>query len=59
MKNIQIVAVVLLALFQFNCKDNKKEDSVSKETTEIKSDSVKSVLETKNFDTIIDGKKVN
>ncbi len=58
MKNIQIAAVVLLALFQFNCKDNKKEDSVSKERTEIKTDSVKTVLETKNFDTIIDGKKV-
>ncbi|KAF2331256.1 aldose epimerase family protein [Flavobacterium daemonense] len=58
MKNIQIAAVILLALFQFNCKDTKKEDSVSKETTEIKKDSVKTVLETKNFDTIIDGKKV-
>lgn len=58
MKNIQIAAVVLLALFQFNCKDNKKEATVSKESTEIKADSVKTVLETKNFDTIIDGKKV-
>lgn len=59
MKNIQIAAVILLALFQFNCKDNKKENTVSKESTEIKTDSVKTVLETKNFDTIIDGKKVS
>lgn len=57
MKNIQIAAVVLLALFQFNCKDNKAE--TSKETSqEIVTDSIKPVLETKNFDTIIDGKKV-
>ncbi|WP_343613782.1 aldose epimerase family protein [Flavobacterium sp.] len=59
MKNIQITAVVMLALFQFNCKDAKKEDTVSKESTEKVSDSVKTVLETKNFDTIIDGKKVS
>jgi aldose 1-epimerase len=58
MKNIQIAAVVLLALFQFNCKDNKKENSTSKETAAIQSDSTKTVLGTKNFDTIIDGKKV-
>ncbi len=59
MKNIQIAAVLLLALFQFNCKNSKKDDSALKENTEIKSDSVKTVLETKNFDTIIDGKKVS
>lgn len=59
MKKIQIAAVVLLALFQFNCKDNKKENTVSKESTEVTADSVKTVLEAKNFDTIIDGKKVN
>lgn len=59
MKNIQIGVVVMLALFQFNCKDNKKENEASKETVETKTDSVKTVLETKNFDTIIDGKKVN
>ncbi|WJS93172.1 galactose mutarotase [Flavobacterium johnsoniae] len=58
MKNIQIAAVVMLALFQFSCKDGKKEETVSKENTEIKTDSVKTVLETKDFDTIIDGKKV-
>ncbi|MCV2485273.1 galactose mutarotase [Flavobacterium sp. SH_e] len=59
MKNIQIAAVLLLALFQFNCKNSKKDDSALKENTEIKLDSVKTVLETKNFDTIIDGKKVS
>ncbi|AWK05568.1 galactose-1-epimerase [Flavobacterium crocinum] len=58
MKNIQIAAVAILALLQFNCKDNKKENPFSKETSEITTDSVKTVLETKNFDTIIDGKKV-
>jgi len=58
MKNIQIAAVVLLALFQFSCKDSKKEEVVSKENTEIKTDSINTVLEAKNFDTIIDGKKV-
>jgi aldose 1-epimerase len=57
MKNIQIAAVVLLALFQFNCKDNKAE--TFKETSQkIVTDSIKPLLETKNFDTIIDGKKV-
>jgi aldose 1-epimerase len=59
MKNIQIAGVVLLALFQFNCKDKTKEITTTKETSEITTDSVKTVLETKNFDTIIDGKKVN
>ncbi|UPZ14210.1 aldose epimerase family protein [Flavobacterium humidisoli] len=58
MKNIQIAAVLLLVLFQFSCKDSKKENAVLKENTEIKLDSVKTVLEAKNFDTIIDGKKV-
>lgn len=58
MKNIQIAAVILLALIQFNCKDNKKENTTSKETAAIQTDSVNTVLETKNFDTIIDGKKV-
>ncbi len=59
MKNIQIAAVLVLALFQFNCKDSKKETQTSKETSKITADSVKTVLETKNFDTIIDGKKVS
>ncbi|WP_369012954.1 aldose epimerase family protein [Flavobacterium anhuiense] len=59
MKNIQIAAVLLLVLFQFNCKDGKKENTVSKDKPEIASDSIKTVLETKNFDTIIDGKKVS
>jgi len=59
MKKIQITAVVLLALFQFNCKDKKKENTISKESTEVTTDSVKTVLEAKNFDTLIDGKKVN
>lgn len=60
MKNIQITGVLLLALFQFNCKDNKKEVATPKETTqEITTDSIKPVLAVKNFDTIIDGKKVN
>lgn len=59
MKNIQIAAVLLLVLFQFNCKDSKKENTVSKDKPEIASDSIKTVLETKNFDTIIDGKKVS
>ncbi|MWB94150.1 galactose-1-epimerase [Flavobacterium sp. GA093] len=60
MKNIQMGAVVLLALFQFSCKENKKEAVSSKEAvSEISKDSVQTYLETKNFDTIIDGKKVN
>jgi aldose 1-epimerase len=58
MKNIQIAAVLLLVLFQFSCKDSKKENAVLKENSKIKLDSVKMILETKNFDTIIDGKKV-
>lgn len=60
MKNLQIAGVVLLALFQFNCKDAKKENAISKETAlEAATDSIKPVLEAKNFDTIIEGKKVN
>lgn len=59
MRNIQIAAVIMLALFQFNCKDAKKENTPSKETAEKIADSAKTVLETKNFDTIIDGKKVS
>lgn len=59
MRNIQVAAVIMLALFQFNCKDAKKENAPSKETAEKIADSAKTVLETKNFDTIIDGKKVN
>jgi aldose 1-epimerase len=59
MRNIQIAAVIMLALFQFNCKDAKKENAPSKETAEKIADSAKTVLETKNFDTTIDGKKVN
>jgi len=60
MKNLQIAGVLLLALFQFNCKDAKKENAISKETApEVTADSIKPVLEAKNFDTIIDGKKVN
>jgi aldose 1-epimerase len=59
MKNIQIAAVIMLALFQFSCKDTKKENPQLKETTERATDSTETVLETKNFDTIIDGKKVN
>ena len=59
MRNIQIAAVIMLALLQFNCKDAKKENTPSKETAEKIADSAKTVLETKNFDTIIDGKKVN
>ncbi|EJG02455.1 aldose epimerase family protein [Flavobacterium sp. F52] len=59
MKNIQIAAVLLLVLFQLNCKDSKKENTISKDKSEIASDSIKTVLETKNFDTIIDGKKVS
>jgi aldose 1-epimerase len=60
MKNLQIAGIVLLALFQFNCKDAKKENAISKETVpEVTTDSIKPVLEAKNFDTIIEGKKVN
>lgn len=59
MKNIQIAAVAMLALFQFSCKDIKKENAPLKEKAVITTDSVKTVLETKNFDTLIDGKKVN
>ncbi|MFD1605597.1 aldose epimerase family protein [Flavobacterium artemisiae] len=58
MKNIQIAAVVLLALLQFNCKDTKKETQESKEIVETTKDTIKSVLQAKDFDTIIDGKKV-
>ena len=59
MKNIQIAAVVMLALFQFSCKDIKKENAPLKENADKIADSAQTVLETKNFDTIIDGEKVN
>ncbi|RED23632.1 aldose 1-epimerase [Flavobacterium cutihirudinis] len=59
MKNIQIAAVLLLALFQFNCKDNKKEDKVVTKSASVETASINPVLNAKDFDTIIDGKKVN
>lgn len=59
MKNIQIAVVLLLALFQFNCKDNKKEDKVVTKSASIETASINPVLNAKGFDTIIDGKKVN
>ena len=59
MKNIQIAVVAMLALFQFSCKDIKKENAPLKENADKIADSAQTVLETKNFDTIIDGKKVN
>jgi aldose 1-epimerase len=59
MRNIRIAAIAMLALFQFNCKESKKEDSVAKQTSEMVSDSIQPILEAKKFDTIIDGKKVN
>lgn len=49
----------MLALFQFSCKDVKKENAPLKENADKIADSAQTVLETKNFDTIIDGKKVN
>lgn len=49
----------MLALFQFSCKDIKKENEPLKENADKIADSAQTVLETKNFDTIIDGKKVN
>lgn len=49
----------MLALFQFSCKDIKKENAPLKENADKIADSAQTVLETKNFDTIIDGKKVN
>ncbi|WP_125723029.1 aldose epimerase family protein [Flavobacterium ustbae] len=59
MKNIYRVAVLLIVLFQLSCKDSKKEKDALKEKAEIKKDSVKTVLNPKSFDTIIDGKKVS
>lgn len=49
----------MLTLFQFSCKDVKKENAPLKENADKIADSAQTVLETKNFDTIIDGKKVN
>lgn len=58
MKNIQITSVIMSVLLQFSCKNNKEEATIIK-GSEVSKDLITANLETKNFDTIIDGKKVN
>ncbi|MBE8724326.1 aldose epimerase family protein [Flavobacterium hungaricum] len=56
-KKIQIITAVLLVLLQLSCKDAKKKEVTSKETSETTKDTLASVLKAQDFDTIIDGKK--
>ncbi|MNQ79328.1 Aldose 1-epimerase precursor [compost metagenome] len=49
----------MLALFQFSCKNHKEENAIIKKGSGISKDLEKTVLETRKFDTIIDGKRVN
>lgn len=57
MKKIQIYAVLILAVFQVSCKENKSNNSTQKEINqEIASDSTQNLLKAKNFEEVIDGK---
>lgn len=59
MKKIQIYAVVILTVFQVSCKENRSNSAEIKINPKTAVDSAPNILEAKNFDTIIDGKKVN
>ncbi|MFA9195816.1 aldose epimerase family protein [Flavobacterium sp. FBOR7N2.3] len=57
MKKIQIYAVLILAVFQVSCKENKSNNSTQKEIDqEIAFDSTQNLLKAKNFEEVIDGK---
>ncbi|RTY76535.1 aldose epimerase family protein [Flavobacterium sp. LS1R10] len=58
MKKIQIYTVLILAVFQVSCKENKNDNSTQKEMNqETTADSAQTFLETKNFEAEIDHKK--
>ena len=58
MKKIQIYTVLILALFQVSCKENKNNTTIKKEMNqETTTDSTQTFLETKNFEAEIDNKK--
>ncbi|OYX86594.1 MAG: galactose-1-epimerase [Flavobacteriales bacterium 32-34-25] len=57
MKKIQIYTVLILAVFQVSCKENKSNNSTQKEINqEIAFDSTQNLLKAKNFEEVIDGK---
>ena len=56
-KHISLIAISILCFA--SCKKEKKEKAATKDVVEvIKKDSIASLLKTKNFDTIVNGKKV-
>ncbi|MFV8334999.1 aldose epimerase family protein [Flavobacterium sp. RSP29] len=58
MKKIQIYTVLILAIFQVSCKENKNNNSTQKEMNQEKTaNSPQTFLETKNFEAEIDNKK--
>lgn len=57
MKKIQIYTVLILAVFQVSCKDNK--NNSSQITQKIVSDSAQTFLESKNFEAVIDNKNTH
>ena len=58
MKKIQFYTVLILAVFQVSCKENKNNNSTQKEMNqETTTDSAQTFLETKSFESVIDNKK--
>lgn len=57
MKKIQIYTVLILAVFQVSCKENKNNTTTQKEMNQgTTTDSAQTFLETKNFEAVIDNK---
>ena len=60
MKKIQFYTVLILAVFQVSCKENKNNNSTQKEMNqETTTDSAQTFLETKNFEAVIDNKNTH
>ncbi|MFV5686055.1 aldose epimerase family protein [Flavobacterium sp. GB2R13] len=60
MKKIQIYAVIILAVFEVSCKENKNNNSTQKEMNqETTTDSAQIFLENKNFEAVIDNKNTH
>lgn len=58
MKKIQFYTVLILAVLQVSCKENKNNNSTQKEMNqETTTDSAQTFLETKSFESVIDNKK--
>jgi aldose 1-epimerase len=60
MKKIQIYTMIILAVLQVSCKENKNNNSTQKEMNqEINNDLTQNLLEAKNFEAVIDKKNTH